>query len=258
MVAVPWWIFLLLAPVAYGLIAYGVPAVIAPRSAALIGPVLVRVFAPFIAFLTLLVGVLLALHQRRARKLLDQQAGLESIRSLRWNEFERLVGEVFRRRGYSVVETGGGGADGGIDLTVTKDGRYLVQCKHWKAFTVGVKEVRELFGIVTAEGAAGGILVTSGRFTEEAKAFARGKTIEMMDGRMLLELVRDVQNAKSTPAVADGGTAGEENRPFHGRRCPRCGHDMVVRTARQGEGAGRQFWGCSRFPRCRATAAITD
>jgi restriction system protein len=37
-----------------------------------------------------------------------------------WREFEALVGEYFRLRGFAVTETGGGGADGGVDLMLTK------------------------------------------------------------------------------------------------------------------------------------------
>ncbi|MBM4418570.1 MAG: hypothetical protein FJ033_09690 [Chloroflexi bacterium] len=35
--------------------------------------------------------------------------------------------------------------------------------------------------------------------------------------------------------------------------CPQCGSAMVVRTARQGQNAGSQFYGCSRYPTCRGT-----
>lgn len=35
--------------------------------------------------------------------------------------------------------------------------------------------------------------------------------------------------------------------------CPKCGNDMVLRTARKGPNAGSQFWGCPRFPSCRGT-----
>ena len=35
------------------------------------------------------------------------------------------------------------------------------------------------------------------------------------------------------------------------RRCPWCGGTLVVRTARQGRYAGRSFYGCSNYPRCR-------
>ena len=35
------------------------------------------------------------------------------------------------------------------------------------------------------------------------------------------------------------------------RPCPRCGRKMVLRTARRGQAAGKQFWGCEGFPECR-------
>jgi ssDNA-binding Zn-finger/Zn-ribbon topoisomerase 1 len=35
--------------------------------------------------------------------------------------------------------------------------------------------------------------------------------------------------------------------------CPRCGADMVRRTATKGKNAGQEFWGCSGFPGCRGT-----
>lgn len=33
--------------------------------------------------------------------------------------------------------------------------------------------------------------------------------------------------------------------------CPRCGSKMVLRTAKKGNYQGNQFWGCSRYPKCR-------
>lgn len=33
--------------------------------------------------------------------------------------------------------------------------------------------------------------------------------------------------------------------------CPKCGSKMVLRTAQKGQNAGRQFYGCSAFPKCR-------
>lgn len=34
-------------------------------------------------------------------------------------------------------------------------------------------------------------------------------------------------------------------------RCPKCGSDMVLRTAKSGANQGEKFWGCSRYPQCR-------
>ena len=33
--------------------------------------------------------------------------------------------------------------------------------------------------------------------------------------------------------------------------CPKCGGQLVLRTARKGENAGKQFYGCGNYPRCR-------
>lgn len=38
--------------------------------------------------------------------------------------------------------------------------------------------------------------------------------------------------------------------------CPKCGAPMVKRTAARGENAGREFWGCSQFPKCRGIVNI--
>ena len=36
-------------------------------------------------------------------------------------------------------------------------------------------------------------------------------------------------------------------------RCPQCGSLMVLRTAKRGPNAGGKFYGCSRYPKCKAT-----
>lgn len=38
--------------------------------------------------------------------------------------------------------------------------------------------------------------------------------------------------------------------------CPKCGKQMVLRTARKGPGAGSEFWGCPNFPSCRVTKNV--
>ena len=38
--------------------------------------------------------------------------------------------------------------------------------------------------------------------------------------------------------------------------CPRCGSELILRTAKKGEHAGEEFYGCSRFPKCRYTKSI--
>ena len=38
--------------------------------------------------------------------------------------------------------------------------------------------------------------------------------------------------------------------------CPRCKGRMIRRTARRGQNAGHEFWGCSRFPACHGTREL--
>lgn len=40
-------------------------------------------------------------------------------------------------------------------------------------------------------------------------------------------------------------------------KCPWCGGDLVLRTAKHGPTAGSQFYGCSNYPECRYTRNIT-
>ncbi|MDO8987670.1 MAG: DUF2726 domain-containing protein [Coriobacteriia bacterium] len=38
--------------------------------------------------------------------------------------------------------------------------------------------------------------------------------------------------------------------------CPKCGVPMLLRTASKGEQAGRQFYGCPSYPKCRETRPV--
>lgn len=189
----------------------------------------------------------------------DRQSGLDDIRALPWRQFESIVGEAFRRRGYSVVENAVDGADGGIDLMLRKDGqRFAVQCKQWKQQTVGVKPVRELAGVIAGSDAAGGFLVTSGRYTEEATRFAQSVNIELIDGDGLAEMVQAAQGSEPFLMATSSGMRATTtwSNGTDVPECPTCGSQMVGRTAKRGANAGSQFWGCSQYPRCRGTRDV--
>ena len=40
------------------------------------------------------------------------------------------------------------------------------------------------------------------------------------------------------------------------RICPKCGSKLVVRMAKKGSNAGKSFYGCSAFPKCKYTENI--
>ena len=137
------------------------------------------------------------------------------------------------------------GPDGGVDLRLRKNGQVVfVQCKHWKARSVGVKIVRELFGVMAAKNVKHGIVVTYGDFTSEAREFAKANSIALIDGPKLTQMIASVQqsgNMQAQPEVA--------------RACPKCGSEMVLRVAKKGAHSGKKFWGCSKFPDCKGVVS---
>lgn len=169
-----------------------------------------------------------------------------------------------RIQGYKVMETGGGGADGGVDLVLSKPGqnggeRFLVQCKQWRAYKVGVDVVRELYGVMSARGATGGFVVTSGRFSREAISFANGRNVTLVDGPKLRRLIHQARASARCPADVElDGLSSEPVRadPAESPCCPLCSRPMVLRTAKHGANAGGQFWGCTGYPSCRGIRAI--
>lgn len=54
-------------------------------------------------------------------------------------------------------------------------------------------------------------------------------------------------DARRTQATADGAP-----------KCPICGKPMLRRTQRKGQMQGREFWGCSDYPRCSGLRNITE
>jgi len=179
------------------------------------------------------------------------------VADLGWREFERLTGELFRKRGFSVKENDQAGPDGGVDVELQRDGElFLVQCKHWRARKVPVATIRELYGAMTARQAAGGFVVTSGDFTSESIKFAAGRNIELIDGTVLAATLRESRSAEQVEPEFGGVGASSSFQTIPA--CPSCGNSMVERVARRGPQAGRRFWGCSDFPACRGTRRISN
>ncbi|WP_347880469.1 nuclease-related domain-containing protein [Vibrio alginolyticus] len=57
-------------------------------------------------------------------------------------------------------------------------------------------------------------------------------------------VITDLKHRKHVKEVVASKVSSNE--------CPRCGSEMVLRETKRGENIGKQFWGCSIFPKCRA------
>jgi restriction system protein len=249
----PWWVGVAFALVSYLLLHYfairPLPALADIRDTGAVFASLSKGAAIAGQYVLPLVGIagaiFSAITRYKRRGLVDRVAHAKStgvLGEMTWQEFERLVAEGFKLEGYGVSERGGRTADGGIDLALRKGNeKALVQCKHWRATNVPVQTVRELFGVMHAEGATHGFVVTSGDFTSDAREFAQGRNIELIDGARSLAMFNAVRAAV--------GTATMPATPS----CPQCNKPMTKRTAKRGPDGGRAFWGCPGFPACRGT-----
>lgn len=253
----PWWTGIAVAASVYAALRYGPPYLHQGNpiiDGALYG---IQQFAPYIAAIFLIPTPLALYNRWRKRRLLDSQTDLRTIRQLDWREFEELVAEAYRRQGYRVIENDGVGADGGVDVRLERGGEtHLVQCKHWKSSRVGVKTIREMYGVLVAEKATSVSVITSGGFTKEAWNFAKGKSIRLLNGERLLDLVKSVQHqAAARPELATTPAESSASQEQPGV-CPKCGKALTLRLIKRGPNAGTEFIGCTGFPQCRYTTNI--
>ncbi len=47
------------------------------------------------------------------------------------------------------------------------------------------------------------------------------------------------------------------NEKENSMSCSRCGDSMVLRVSKKGNNSGSEFWGCSKYPKCRGTVNVT-
>ena len=117
------------------------------------------------------------------------------------HNFMLLLAESFRQRGFVVEDVGGEPAEVGVDLVLAKGKeRFFVNCAQWQAEAVDVDSVQELHDAVAARRAAGGYLVTSGRFTQDAAALAKAHKLHLIDGPQL-EVLLDQANETITTGI---------------------------------------------------------
>ena len=183
--------------------------------------VLANVLGAVLGFVVILTWLEPQVHAANRRHLLEWTTNLHLLSA---QEFEWIVGEILRREGWDVQETGREGApDGNVDLRIRRGAREsLVQCKRWSSTPVGIDEVRKLAGTLMREGLPGnaGVLVTLSHFTEPAIAEAATVGIKLVDNE---ELVLRIEKVRASEPCPTCGTAMLLDRSSRGwwLRCPR-------------------------------------
>lgn len=176
---------------------------------------------------------------------------IELIRDIEWKRFEDVCQQFYESKGIR-SETTALGPDGGIDIRLFQDdsgkATSIVQCKAWGERFVGVKPVRELLGVMTHEKIVKAFFMTSGKYSDEAKDFAKANRITLIDGEMFLMMINRLPEP-ARDALLAFATAGDYRTPS----CPSCGVKM---RAVKGRGGKADFWGCQRYPVCRQSLGM--
>ncbi len=174
---------------------------------------------------------------------------LEALRTLEWKRFELLSARYYQAVGFK-SETIRCGADGGIDVKLFKidpdTPLAIVQCKAWNTYSVGVKEVRELLGVMTHEKVGRGVFITTGTYTKDALSFGASSPIQLLDGPGFLKKIQELSKDKQD-ALLKYAFEGDYKTPT----CASCGIKMTKRDSKRG-----LFWGCLNYPRCKSTFVI--
>lgn len=251
----PWWLALLLALLSYLLLHFYAGRTEPPPTqlggfGSYAGRQLYRGIALYLQYLipaVLIIGAIVsAVRRAQQRKRFDEtrsRGTRSALLDMSWQEFEGLVAEHFRRQGYVVTEAGGSAPDGGIDLQLIKGGEhFLVQCKQWRAYKVGVDVVRQLYGVMAARGAVGGFVVTSGEFTDDARSFSSGRNILLV---VLSRERRSSIDVAGRPASCSSGSGDVVARPIEVASGERA--SFAHRRTRW-PGSARPSKTCTEFP----------
>lgn len=253
----PWWLSVVLSAASYLGLSWVLPSLAASSDNFILNAIGLNLptFAlPTAAVLLIPAPIALFKQVRRKQRYLSTNSQIRThnnaspLNALSWIEFESYVGEFFKHQGYDVKQSFSKQTDGGVDIWLTKDGELsLVQCKHWKARKVGVQVLREMYGVMIEHQASKMIIVTSGDFTAEAITFAQGKRLWLVNGSELVHMIEEGRSLTQKPVIE--GLSPQ----FPPKLCPKCHSELVVRLAKKGQNAGKSFYGCTAFPKCRYT-----
>jgi len=140
-------------------------------------------------------------RQRNLQAKADKATEPDDLLELSPTEFENMVVELYSALGHKAHRTGATG-DHGIDVIVEASNgeKWIVQCKRWRGY-VGEPVVRDFYGAMHHEKADKGAIITTGVFTPQARAWAKGKPITLLEGNEFFEYL------KKARALAKGASA---------------------------------------------------
>lgn len=128
---------------------------------------------------------------KRRRK--ETRLGLNALAGMHWRDFSEIVRRAMReQRGLQDVP---GEVDDNREPRsdfLMGDGqhRWLLSCKHGRAYRIGTAAVNELGAAARLAGARGGILITEGMVERDGRVAAEKQGVEVLDGNLLWPLLQ--------------------------------------------------------------------
>jgi hypothetical protein len=129
---------------------------------------------------------------KRRRK--ETKLGLNALAGMHWRDFSEIVRRALHEQRGLLDITGepDDSREPSSDFLMqdAKHQRYLVSCKHGRAYRIGTAAVNELGAASRLAGARGGILITEGRVERDGRAAADKQSVEVLDGTLLWPMLQ--------------------------------------------------------------------
>jgi len=129
---------------------------------------------------------------KRRRK--ETRLGLNALAGMHWRDFSGIVRRALHeQRGLQDIT---GEPDDSREpssdflMQDARHQRYLVSCKHGRAYRIGTAAVNELGAAARLAGARGGILITEGRVERDGRTAAEKQSVEVLDGTLLWPMLQ--------------------------------------------------------------------
>jgi restriction endonuclease Mrr len=119
----------------------------------------------------------------------QQRQRLEDLDRLSPDEFNKRIIEILQRAGCQVITESGMGDKRMLRLMMPEGTEAIVIVKR-TVQSIGLPEVKDLYGLVTTENVKEGFFFTNGDFTRQAREWAAKKPILLYDQRHLDELAQ--------------------------------------------------------------------
>ncbi|MFI8716844.1 restriction endonuclease [Stenotrophomonas sp. NPDC077464] len=129
---------------------------------------------------------------KRRRK--ETRLGLNALAGMHWRDFSGIVRRALheQRDLQDITGEADDSREPSSDFLMqdARHQRYLVSCKHGRAYRIGTAAVNELGAAARLAGARGGILITEGRVERDGRAAAEKQSVDVLDGTVLWPMLQ--------------------------------------------------------------------